>query len=795
VRLIDLELEGYGKLADRRFTFAPGLTIVSGPNEAGKSTLVDAIVAALYGPGRKDERDAKRPWSGASYRGRLRYALHDGREFEIHRDFSKDGRTAKVFDRNGNDVTAEFTVNKNVVPGEVQLAIPREVFVNASCVRQQAVIIDDEHAHRIGASLAQALDGGPREDAARRALEALDTAIRANVGTDRAQLKNAPLRKALQDAADAEERADAARATLRALMETRERLSAAQAERERLVRSIAEHKRRGRAMQAASLRSRLDQLRKLREEIGALDAVRAQFDDVADFPEERLGELEALHRAWQECETRAHLTAEEARRAADAVPRDDAPRVDAAEETIAAAERAAAEVEEARAQAIAAANDAAAARRAPERDAFLGACFVVALLCGAVAVGCAIAHWWEAAAPAAAITVVFAALCGLRLRGRYARRAGLARLQSLADDASNREASAAATLAAILGPLGLASAGELRRRSDLARSRATLVAMAREADLRSREAQLQARAAALAFDELAASMIARTASRDGDVHLARTLAARRRERDGIENNRRMKDVLRADLLRGEDELALETQLAELLADGVDETGVPHILGRVFEAEGAELEQQLREAESAAARSEAEIAATERSLPDIAALDDEAAACRAQAQRLRAFAGSVKLARETIEARMREAHEKFARRLEDYAVTHLSFITAGRYSELRVDPATLAVRVRAPETREIVDLGALSAGTRDQIYLIVRFAMARMFAEGLETPPLLLDDPFAYWDAGRLERCLPVVVAGSETMQTIICTSSAEFAQAAGALDGAHQIVLDSPVLA
>ena len=131
MRLIDLELEGYGKLADRRFSFSPGLTIVSGPNEAGKSTLVDAVIAVLYGPGRKDDRDAKRPWSGANYRGRLRYALHDGREFEIQRDFAKDGRTAKVFDRNGNDVTAELTVNKNVVPGEVQLSIPREVFINA----------------------------------------------------------------------------------------------------------------------------------------------------------------------------------------------------------------------------------------------------------------------------------------------------------------------------------------------------------------------------------------------------------------------------------------------------------------------------------------------------------------------------------------------------------------------------------------------------------------------------------------------------------------------------------------
>jgi uncharacterized protein YhaN len=252
--------------------------------------------------------------------------------------------------------------------------------------------------------------------------------------------------------------------------------------------------------------------------------------------------------------------------------------------------------------------------------------------------------------------------------------------------------------------------------------------------------------------------------------------------------------LRNDLLRGDDERGLETELAELIAEGVDETGIAQVSARAFEAEGAELEQLLRETEAAVARCQAEIASAERALPDIAGLDDEAAAARAQAARLGTFERAVKLARGTIEERTREAHEKFARRLEDYAVTQLAFITAGRYSELRVDPTTLAVRVRAPETRHIVDLDALSAGTRDQIYLIVRFAMARMFAEGLETPPLLLDDPFAYWDAERLDRCLPVLAAGAATMQTIVCTSSREFAEAAGALDGAQRIVLDSPVL-
>ena len=89
----------------------------------------------------------------------------------------------------------------------------------------------------------------------------------------------------------------------------------------------------------------------------------------------------------------------------------------------------------------------------------------------------------------------------------------------------------------------------------------------------------------------------------------------------------------------------------------------------------------------------------------------------------------------------------------------------------------------------------SAGTRDQIYLVVRLAMARMFAEGLEVLPLLLDDPFAFWDQERLERCLPLLMEGSKKTQTIVFTSSDDLAAAAASLNGTHRIVLDAPVFA
>jgi uncharacterized protein YhaN len=113
------------------------------------------------------------------------------------------------------------------------------------------------------------------------------------------------------------------------------------------------------------------------------------------------------------------------------------------------------------------------------------------------------------------------------------------------------------------------------------------------------------------------------------------------------------------------------------------------------------------------------------------------------------------------------------------------VTGGRYGEIRIDPATFAVKARVPETGAIEDLLLLSAGTRDQVYLIIRLAMAQMFAEGLELPPLLLDDPFAYWDEGRIERCIPILAQNAFNAQTILFTSSADLAAAAERIGAAR----------
>jgi DNA repair protein SbcC/Rad50 len=55
-------LNPFGAVGNREFDFAEGLNVLLGPNEAGKSTLVNAIFAALFIP--PDVRRTKEDWSG-----------------------------------------------------------------------------------------------------------------------------------------------------------------------------------------------------------------------------------------------------------------------------------------------------------------------------------------------------------------------------------------------------------------------------------------------------------------------------------------------------------------------------------------------------------------------------------------------------------------------------------------------------------------------------------------------------------------------------------------------------------
>lgn len=107
-------------------------------------------------------------------------------------------------------------------------------------------------------------------------------------------------------------------------------------------------------------------------------------------------------------------------------------------------------------------------------------------------------------------------------------------------------------------------------------------------------------------------------------------------------------------------------------------------------------------------------------------------------------------------------------------TTLSNLTNGRYSEVRVDEADLSVSVFSPSKQQYLPagelLGSLSGGTVNQVYLAVRLELVKMLS-AMVRPPLLFDDSFAHLDEVRLEALWGTLKEFANEHQVFLLTCS------------------------
>jgi len=115
VRLTRIEIEGFGTLSGMELRFGPTMNLVVGPNEAGKSTLQEAIVTGLYGLQSGDrghstlvERaDRWRPWQGGNFGLALEVVLEDGTQLRVERE-ARAVFPATIMARDGMEIDIPF---------------------------------------------------------------------------------------------------------------------------------------------------------------------------------------------------------------------------------------------------------------------------------------------------------------------------------------------------------------------------------------------------------------------------------------------------------------------------------------------------------------------------------------------------------------------------------------------------------------------------------------------------------------------------------------------------------------
>ncbi|MEP7040379.1 MAG: AAA family ATPase [Chloroflexota bacterium] len=161
------------------------------------------------------------------------------------------------------------------------------------------------------------------------------------------------------------------------------------------------------------------------------------------------------------------------------------------------------------------------------------------------------------------------------------------------------------------------------------------------------------------------------------------------------------------------------------------------------------------------------------LASVAEAEERAAAARSELGRVQNLAAVIDETLTLLEAAERRVHRDVAPILTASVQRHLPAITGGAYIEVGMNPRDLSVDVKEARTGQWRDARLLSEGTREQIYLLLRVAMAEHLVTTDESAPLLLDEVTAQSDPERKLRMLDVLHSLSADRQIVLFSHDAE----------------------
>lgn len=191
----------------------------------------------------------------------------------------------------------------------------------------------------------------------------------------------------------------------------------------------------------------------------------------------------------------------------------------------------------------------------------------------------------------------------------------------------------------------------------------------------------------------------------------------------------------------------------------------------FEAEAAAM-RSYESASKAAAEARAQLEERKRTLTIVPEAEEALAAAECELARIDSLDRTLELARSFLLRAQERIHRSIAPLLAEQVTAWLPRITSGRYTAALVDPATLAVGVRA-ESGAWREAALLSHGTAEQVYLLLRIALADQLTRHGELCPLILDDPTPHFDTERTLAVLDLLLQVSEERQVVLFSQEPE----------------------
>lgn len=806
-----LRVERFRALEAFETDLSPGLNVVWGPNEAGKSTLQAAIVALLFtDPGRRNQRiEGMRSWGAETLPVLTAEFTPNGeaeQAFVLTKDF--EARRSELQRPGQKTLTDRGRIAEEL---EALTGLSDEgIYLDTACLLQQqwARVNSGERLQEV---LQQSLTGGSGGTGVQEILRKLDRAIAelergvnrpapvnpgalAQVIAERAEREEA-LRQARTEAAEY----DNARAALEEAQERMATLAADLAQAEalcaRAARALELERKAGElAERVDDLANRLELVEKLDREVAALEqglAEQTPVDlktaaDVAGWAER------AREREREQASLREQIAADEQRIAQLQASLKEASREAALQETLYQVRELQAQVEaetraaeELQQHAANLGERTAEVRGQSRRAGALAAAGLMALVLGGLA-GIKMPVLFALAAVG---LVLLAVAWGLRPRERWQDlEAQYTQVKQQAARAATAAAERAEEPAALLGSAGCASVQELSERVNAGQARVREL----QAELDAARGALQSRKDQLAqVGDVLHALQGRLAEALRRTHLdsPEALVEQAQARDAALKELRERRAKRDGALGGETAEQLETRRRELsrewrsLRDELESPELSHarmspedyqaLLSRV-----EELKTQHAVQEQAAAAAERRMLSCRADADLVRALEGQVEALAERERLLRERLATWRIAREVIGQASEEALSSATEFLGPRMGELLARLTGRRYAEVLLD-STMNPAVVMPQTGQTVVLddragaGPLSVAAREQVFLAARLALVDMlWPHG--GPPLLLDDPLVNFDSTRRAAALETIREVSNSHQVILFTCGHEY---------------------
>ena len=220
-----------------------------------------------------------------------------------------------------------------------------------------------------------------------------------------------------------------------------------------------------------------------------------------------------------------------------------------------------------------------------------------------------------------------------------------------------------------------------------------------------------------------------------------------------------------------DQLFSETKTEKLLADDLDQLAL--------ESEKERLETAIHEHEEAVSHAYHRLGELQAKVQQLEASEDSSQLSltyemdknllNEQAKEWAVF----KLVQTALQKAKQAYQEKHFANVMTLTGTYFKQLTEGRYQKVHPPEGNGLFQVEASKNMRYT-VEELSQGTIDQLYVSLRFAIAKAMRDQFDLP-LLIDDAFVHFDKNRTERTIRLMEQLSREQQVIFFTCKEEVA--------------------